>query len=95
MPDTRLSRPTSTAPTTNPNTAATDPLQSGDLKDPLAPDWVLPLAPAGYGGPGVINPYSNVDPLNPMAAELEGKALEKSSGDPTPMSPVERRKPVL
>lgn len=36
-----------------------------------APSWILPLAPAGYGGPGVINPYSNVNPLNPMAAQMQ------------------------
>ena len=42
--------------------------------DSASPSWILPLAPAGYGGPGVINPYSNVNPLNPMAAEMQAQA---------------------
>lgn len=42
-----------------------------------APSWILPLAPAGYGGPGVINPYSNVNPYNPMAAQMEAGAAGK------------------
>jgi hypothetical protein len=38
------------------------------------PSWVLPLAPAGYGGAGVINPYSEAPnpsyllPVDPNAA---------------------------
>jgi hypothetical protein len=31
--------------------------------------WILPLAPVGYGGSGVINPYSNVNPLNLMSGD--------------------------
>jgi len=40
----------------------------------LEPSWILPQAPPGYGGPGTINPYSNVNPLNPMAAEMQARA---------------------
>jgi hypothetical protein len=50
-----------------------------------APTWVLPLAPAGYGGQGVINPYSNVNPLNPMASEMQNQASGASSTQ-TPQS---------
>ena len=46
----------------------------GDAPQQLGPSWILPLAPAGYGGPGVISPYSNVNPLNPMAAQMQEKA---------------------
>lgn len=47
------------------------------LAQDLTPSWILPLAPAGYGGPGVINPYSNVNPLNPMAAEMQARAAHQ------------------
>ncbi len=40
----------------------------------LEPSWILPEAPAGYGGPGVIHPYSNLNPMNPMASEMQARA---------------------
>lgn len=60
--------------------------------DLVTPSWIEPTAPAGYGGPGVINPYSNVNPLNPMAAEMQARTAGQaraSAPDPGPFSHFE------
>jgi hypothetical protein len=61
-------------------------LQSGNV-NAIAPQWALPLAPAGYGGQGVIHPYSNVDPMNPMATQFEQLEQPPPPNQPPPPPP--------
>lgn len=60
-----------------------------DDLDRLTPSWVEPVAPAGYAGPGVINPYSNVNPLNPMAAEMQSRAAGQARSAPPAPGPFD------
>jgi len=88
----------------NPSPGSAAPADT--LKDPLAsPTWLLPEAPAGYGGPGFIRPDSNVNPLNPMAAELQsgfsgeraptGELADTPSSEPAVGVAASTDKPLL